>query len=38
MDSFAERLYTDDYDDIIGDYKILLGYGVSRDESLKKNN
>lgn len=36
MDSFAKRLYTDDYDDIIGDYKILLGYGVSRDESLKK--
>ena len=36
MDSFARKLYIDDYDDIIGDYKILLGYGVSRDDSLKK--
>ncbi len=32
MRSYAKELYIDEYMDIIGDYKILLGYGISKEE------
>ena len=35
MRSYAKELYIDEYMDIIGDYKILLGYGISKVESYK---
>ena len=36
MKSFIQSIYYDDYADIIGDYKILLGYGVSKEDSYEK--
>lgn len=35
MRSYAKELDIDEYMDIIGDYIILLGYGVSKEESYK---
>ena len=35
MKSYAEELYIDEYMDIIEDYKILLGYGISPEDSYK---
>lgn len=36
MKSYVQSIYYDDYEDMIGDYKILLGYGVSKEDSYEK--